>query len=202
MSDEYRKDDHGRIVTSGAWFGTLVVSALLSIADLHMPYILGWLLNTTVILGVSYVMARWKRAWYAWLAFWGLAATCLLCAILKAATPWLDGSWSSGTQAMAWLLVGCWYWLLRAPRKHPPKLADVTHIVHHHVLHHPDGRAVEVGQSGPARHGTVPAELDVTAWPAVSQRRQPIALENLASRPGPFPGRLREVIRRRTRPLA
>lgn len=187
--DDYRKDDHERIITSGAWFATLAVSSLLAIADAHMIYILGWLLNTTIILGVSYAMAKWKRAWFAWLAFWGLAAICVLCGILKAATPWLNGDWSGGTQAMAWLIVGCWYWLLRAPRLHPPAPPIEQHVWHHHVVHGPDGQTVGWGQSmpGPVMGGAVPPQVDQGA---------PKALESYAVHPGAFIGRRGELLAR------
>lgn len=186
----YQDDDHGRVVTSGAWFGALIVSGLLAIADLHMPFVLGWLLNSSVILGVSYFMARWKRAWYAWACFYGLVAVCLLNGLLKAATPWLDGSWSAGTQTLAWLLVGCWYWLVRAPRKQLPKAPDVSHVVHHHVIHGP----------GP----TLPPGIDVTQLPGVVHQvgtdepielpgRLPRAIEQAAVRPEAFIGRPGEL---------
>src|SRR5208282_1381611 len=108
-----------------------------------VPYIVAWLFNSAVTIGVSYAMARWKRVWYAWLSFWVIVAVCLTNGILKAATSLLDHPWSGASWIVAWVLVGSWYWLVRIPRLHPPKVPDVTHIVHHHVLHGPDGQAVE-----------------------------------------------------------
>jgi hypothetical protein len=118
-----------------SWLAAFVVAALLAIADTHMPHILGWLLNSSVILGVSYAVARWKRALAAWACFYALAALCALNGILAVFTSWLDGTWSTGTQIMAWLLVGCWYWLLQAPRRHLPEPPQVSHVVHHHLVH-------------------------------------------------------------------
>ena len=112
--------DHDRVVTSGAWAGAMAAAAVLMWADNHMPYACAWLLNTAVVLGTAYGMARWKRAWYAWLCFWALAVICAAEGILKAATTLLDAPWSNATWVFAWLLVGCWYWLVRAPRRQPP----------------------------------------------------------------------------------
>jgi hypothetical protein len=132
------KSDHGRVVTSGAWLASMAAALLLTWADGRMPYICAWLLNTAAVLGAAYGMARWKRAWYAWLCFWALAAVCALNGLLKAFTPLLDSQWSSATWILAWLIAGCWYWLIRAPRRRRPAVPQEIHVIHHHVLH--DGR--------------------------------------------------------------
>jgi hypothetical protein len=68
-----QKDDHGRVVTSGAWWGTIGFTAVMAWLSSKVPYAVAWTLNTAVVVTVSYAMARWKRAWYAWAAFWGIA---------------------------------------------------------------------------------------------------------------------------------
>ena len=134
-----RKSDHERIVTSGAWWGTLAVTLAMMWLTTVVPYAVAWLVNSVVTIGVSYAMARWKRAWYGWLAFWGIVAVCALNGLLKAATTLLDAPWSGVTWILAWLLASSWYWLVRAPRRQSPATPQVSHVVHHHVLHAPGG---------------------------------------------------------------
>jgi len=190
------QSDHERVASSGAWFGALAVSLAMVWVAAKVPYFVAWLLNSSITIGVSYVMARWKRAWYAWLCLWLIVAVSLANGILKAATPLLDNPWSSANWVLSWLIGWSWYWLVRIPRLHPPKLPDVTHIIHHHVIHGPDGQAVEVGQYSTSLPGTLPVELDSAGRPAVGRQRQPLALENLAVRPGAFIGRRGELLAR------
>lgn len=190
---EYQKDDHGRVVTSGAWTGLGLGVAALGILNGHMPHVCGFLLDWAAILAVCYFMARHKRAWYAWAAFWGMAALCVAGGIFQLAGL-MTSQWSEGSWAIGCAMVFVWYWLVRIPRLHPPKLPDVTHIVHHHVMHGPDGRAIDLGPYG-LPGATVPVELDQAGRPAVGQR-QPLALENLAVRPGAFIGRRGELLAR------
>jgi len=143
------KSDHVRVATSGAWWGAIIVSGFMAWADPQMPLFCSWPLNTAVILGACWAMAAWKRAWFAWLAFWGMAACCVADGV--SAALGLERSFSS---AMLWLLasayVTCWYWLVRAPRRHPPEPAQqAMHVIHHHVIHGGAAAPLEWAESIP-----------------------------------------------------
>jgi hypothetical protein len=131
------RTDHDRVVTSGAWIGAIAGISGLGWLDTHIPAWCAFLLNWTVILAVCYGMARWKRAWYAWLALWGMAATCVLCGILQLAGA-MDSQWSAASWWTACLMAFIWYWLIRMPRLHPVAEAIERHEIHvvHHVIHH------------------------------------------------------------------
>lgn len=142
----------------GAWCGAMAAAVAMTWLSAKVPYAVAWLVNSAVITGVSYAMARWKRAWYAWLAFWGIVAVCALNGLLKATTALLDSSWSGAAWLLAWAVVGCWYWLVRAPRRQPPEAPGEVHVVHHHVLHPPGWTAAaeeipaglrQLGRAGP-----------------------------------------------------
>ena len=165
--------------------------------DYHWPSWLVDIINPVLVTTTAYLLARWKRSRGAWGAFWLLVGIYIVALTLWAVSG-LGLADTSGPGAVAGLaLIGLIVCLLRLPRWHPPEAPKVEHVWHHHVLHHPDGRAVEVGQDGTVQ----PVELDAAAWPAAVRRRPPIALENLVNRPGlldhGLAARLREVRRRR-----
>lgn len=129
--------DHERVASSGAWLGFGLGVGALGILDTHMPHVCAFLLNWTFVLAACYFIAVWKRAWYAWVAFWGMAVLCPVGGIMELAGA-LSSQWSIG----AWLL-GCamcfvWYWLIRMPRLQAAVQAVERHEVHviHHVIHH------------------------------------------------------------------
>jgi len=126
--------DHGRVIESGAWAGALAGVALLGWAGSHLPHLAAFVLDWTVILAVCYGMAAWKRAWYAWLAWWGMAAACVSCGILQLAGA-MSGPWAGATWVMACVMVFIWYWLVRIPRKHPVVPDAGTHVYHHVIFH-------------------------------------------------------------------
>jgi hypothetical protein len=177
---------HDQVVTSGAWWGTLAFTLAMIWVAAHVPWVVAWLANSAVTAGVSCAMARWKRAWYAWLAFWVIVAVSMLNGLLKAATPLLDSSWSAASWILAWIIVWAWYWLVRIPRRHPPAPGPVTHVVHHHVFHAPG--AVQLPGAAPAAGG-------VPVWTAES-------LPGTAVPPAGIPGRARRAIESRARPGA
>ena len=147
--------DHGRVVTSGAWMGALAGTSLLGLADMRIPGWCAFLLNWTICLAVCYFMARWKRAWYAWAAFWGMAAVCLLAGILTLAGL-MHGQLSAASWWVACAMVFVWYWLVRIPRLQPAVEAVERREVHviHHVIHHgPElpGRTAAEMPAAPAR---------------------------------------------------
>lgn len=148
------QSDHDRIVSSGAWAGAFLFTVAMLWVSVKLPFALAWLINSAVVIGTSYLMARWKRAWYAWLCFWIIVGVCAANGLLKAATPWLDHPWSSASWIVAWVVVWSWYWLVRIPRRHPPAPPQVSHVVHHHVVHGVQGVQL-------------PAGVDVTAVPGV-----------------------------------
>jgi hypothetical protein len=192
------KSDHERVITSGAWLGTAAFTGAMCWVSAHVPYFAAWLVNTAVIMGVSYAMARWKQAWYAWLCFWGLALACALNALLKAATTWLDNPWSNATWALAWLAVGSWYWLVRSPRRQPPAPPQVLHVVHHvvhHVLHHGHGATVEWRADTPQVPSTAPWALGRRPVPKAIEPPR-LSPEDLGARLGQLGRRLRDRSRR------
>jgi hypothetical protein len=137
--DDYgyeRKTDHDRVITSGAWLGFGLGVALLGWLDGHIPHLLGFLLNWTAVLAVCYAMAVWKRAWYAWAAFWGMAVLCVTGGIMQL-LGLLTSQWSTGSWVIGCTMVFVWYWLVRIPRLHPPAPLQVSHVIHHHVFHAP-----------------------------------------------------------------
>ena len=146
MTDDYgyeparRQTDHDRVVTSGAWTGAILGMALVGWLDMHLPGLLAWALEWAVILGACYAMAAWKRAWYAWAAFWGMAALCPLAGILRLAGA-LDSAWSATAWWLACVMVFLWYWLVRIPRLQPAVQAVARTEIHvfHHVIHHGAG---------------------------------------------------------------
>ncbi len=197
MDEDYerqRKTDHERVASSGAWLGFGLGVGLLGWADGHMPHVLGFLLNWSSILAVCYAMATWKRAWYAWIAFYGMAALCVTGGMLQL-LGYLTSQWSTGSWIVGCSMCAVWYWLVRIPRMHPPKLPDVTHIIHHHVFHGPGSQVLDLGQHVPGLPGSLPAELGPDGRPAVGQQ-QPRALESYAVNPGAFIGRRGELLAR------
>jgi hypothetical protein len=133
-----RDSDHSRVVRSGAWLGAIVFTSAFGWLDTAIPHWLGFLLNWTVVLAVCYAMACWKRAWYAWLAFWGMAAAALLCGSLSLAGV-MKGDWSAASWVMACVIVFIWYWLVRMPRLQPTVQAVARTEIHvfHHVINYP-----------------------------------------------------------------
>jgi hypothetical protein len=168
--------DHDRVVASGAWAGAIAVSALLAWADTKIPLLCGWLVNTAVVLSVCWLMAAWKRAWYAWLAFWGMVAICTADGCLDLAGAERGGLASGVVWLVAVIYVTCWYWLVRAPRQAPPEPPQpVQHVIHHHVLD-PD-QALPTARPVPVPTPAVPARLR----PALSRVR--LALPALLGQP-------------------
>jgi hypothetical protein len=161
------RTDHDRIVTSGAWTGAIVFMLAFGWLDTKMPAWAGFALDWTAILAVCYAMACWKRAWYAWAAFWGMAVTCLLCGALALAGV-TSNQWSAASWVLACVMVSIWYWLIRMPRKHPAVLAALErHEIHvfHHIVHH-----------GPQLPGWTAAEITTeTAAPIPAPARKVIA---------------------------
>lgn len=123
------------VTSSPAWWGIIPAGLLLIFADAHLPVMAGWALNTLAILSGAYVITARKRVWYAWAAFWGLAAICALEGILNLFTSVLSSPVSAATQVCAWVFLLIWYCLLRIPRRQPPAPPQVSHVVHHHVIH-------------------------------------------------------------------
>jgi hypothetical protein len=128
--------DHDRVMTSGGWYGVLIGAAVLGIIDAHLPLMLGWTVNTLVVLGIAYAMAVWKRCWYGWLAFWGLVAMCAIDGGLDLfVQSWPYGNpLSIGIQAWAQVFIWIWYWLIRMPRRQTEAPPQVSHVIHHHVI--------------------------------------------------------------------
>ena len=189
MSD--RKTDHDRVMASGAFWGMFAASLFMAWLAVTVPYIVAWLINSAIMVSVSYAMARYKRTWYARVSFWLIVAVCATNGTLKAFTPLLNNPWSSANWVIAWVVVGSWYWLIRLPRHRAAEPA-VSHVVHHHVLHHPDGRVVEIGQQGTGSYGT---ELPASQR-AVPGSTAPKAIESGIVRLAGAVERLREVRRR------
>jgi hypothetical protein len=146
------------VILSGAWAGAIAGVAALGWLDTYIPHLAAFLLNWTVVLAVCYAMACWKRAWYAWLAFWGMAAACVLCGILQLAGA-MAAPWSGACWVMACVMVTIWYWLVRIPRLQPAAEPREIHVIHH-VIHH--------GQALPWQSATEIPGPDV---PAVSGPR-------------------------------
>jgi hypothetical protein len=159
-------DDHRRTIESGAWIGAMVVAALLGMLDRHLPHLLAFAVNWLVVLAVCYGMALWKRAWYAWLAFWLMAAICPVSGILQLAGVMTTMS-SDAVWMVACAVVFAWYWLVRIPRKQPEAVQDAqaTHVIHHHVFHVPgaalpfevpSGTVIPGELAGPAARSIAP----------------------------------------------
>jgi hypothetical protein len=129
--------DHDRVINSGAWLGAIAAMGALGWLDMRMPAWCAFLLNWTVVLAACYAMARWKRAWYAWLAFWGMAAVCLAAGILQLAGL-MGGMSSAAVWWVASAVVFIWYWLIRMPRLRAAAAAVERREIHvfHHVIHH------------------------------------------------------------------
>ena len=143
--------DHDRIITSGAWTGAIAGIAGMGWLETYLPHLAAFALSWAAVLGVCYAMACWKRAWYAWAAFWGMAATCVLCGILQLAGE-MRGPAPAASWGVACLMVFIWYWLVRMPRLQPAVQAVVRHEIHvfHHVVQElPGWASAEV--TGPAR---------------------------------------------------
>jgi hypothetical protein len=131
------KSDHERVVTSGAWLGATLFLLLMCWADAHIPHLFAFALNWAVVLGVCYTMAVYKRRWYGWVAFWGMAAACATSAVLQLA-GFMHGLLPTAGLLMACVICFTWYWLIRMPRWQPAVEAIERREVHvfHHVIHH------------------------------------------------------------------
>lgn len=149
----------GALVASAAGMGVLVI------ADTRLPYLGAWALNTTVILGVSWGIAKYKRNRAAWGCFAGLAAVCAMDPFLALAG--LMGVASPVCLAVIVAAVSVWYWLLRFGKVRPPAAPEVQHVVHHHVVHGAQSPAVPV-QAAPV---TVPGSVVRPAVASVGGRR-------------------------------
>jgi len=114
----------------GSWVGIIV----LTVIDLHLPYLVGWLLNTVVILGVCFAICAYKRSRASWACFWVLAALCALAPVLSLAGL-TSGDWTAADWIIAVIEVTAWYWLLRFPAVRPVAAPAPGHVVVHHVMH-------------------------------------------------------------------
>jgi hypothetical protein len=195
MSDEYgyerqRRTDHHRVVNSGAWLGFGLGVGMLGWLNGHMPHVCGFLLDWAAVLAVCYVMAAWKRAWYAWAAFWGMAALCVLGGIFQL-LGLLTSQWSTGSWVVGCGMCFAWYWLVRIPRWHPAPAPRETHIIHH-IIHHGDARQALPGWADgvPAWGTQVIPGTTVTHEVAATA---PKAIGAPAARAGAFTGSPPEV---------
>ena len=190
---------HDRFVTKAV--GVVLIAACIPMWwwDTHWP---GWLvdiINPVLVTTVAYALARWKRSRLAWGMFWVLAGLYAVSVVL-----WVTGGLgladtSAAAEAAGLVLISLVVCLVRIPRVHPPAAPKVSHVVHHHVLHGPDGRAVEVepGRYGEVgSYGSVPAEVDSSEWAAVGNS-VPKAIESGVARLGQLAGQLQKVRRPR-----
>ena len=136
---------HDELVTWLVIAALAVGAAVMWWWDNHLPGAVVAVLNPAVILVPSWLMARWKRAWYAWLAFWVLAGLYAVSAVV-----WLTAGWDPGSGLAAAggaAVLGVFAALIKMPRRQPPAVPETRHVVHHHVLHGPRGQAVELPAS-------------------------------------------------------
>jgi hypothetical protein len=170
--------DHDRVITSGAWLGAIAGMSALGWSDTRIPHLAGFALNWTVVLAVCYAVACWKRAWYGWVAFWGMAAVCAAAGILQLAGL-MTGESSTAVWCVAVAMVAIWYWLIRMPRLQPAVRAVTRHEIHvfHHVVQElPGWASAEV--TGPARKviaGSTIAAIEPTRLEPAPPVRQAIA---------------------------
>jgi len=146
------QSDQGRTASSGALIGAVIVTFGLGMADLHMPAWCGFALNWSVILGACYVTTVYKRRWYGWLVFWGLAVTCLIAAILGLMGV-VSGNRPNGAGlVIGAAIVGAYYWLLCIPRRQAGAPAPRSEVhVFHHVVHHGQSSGPAVVTAAAAR---------------------------------------------------
>jgi hypothetical protein len=159
--------DHDRVMSSGALLGTIAGMAGIGWLEIQLPALASWALEWAIILAVCCAMALWKRAWYAWAAFWGMAVLCPLAGILHLAGA-MTGQWSAASWWVACAMVFIWYWLVRMPRLQPAVQAAGRREIHvfHHVIHH-----------GPELAGWAAAEIDGgTAVPVSARKVTPGAI--------------------------
>ena len=150
MTDIQTQTDHDRVVTSGAGLGAMAGIALMCAADSLIPHWCAFVVNWAVILSACGAITVYKRRWYGWLAFWGLAAICLTSAVMA-----LFGVQRSllGGAVAGIVITGIYYWLVRMPRlqEEPAERREVH--VFHHVIHHGQepGWTVTAAAAAPAR---------------------------------------------------
>jgi hypothetical protein len=136
------KNPHDELVTWLVIAALAIGAAVMWWWDNHLPQAVVGVLNPVVILVPSWLMARWKRAWYAWLAFWVLAGLYAVSAVV-----WLTGGWYPGSGlavAGGVAVLGVFAVLIKMPRRQPPAVPETRHVVHHHVLHGPGRQATEI----------------------------------------------------------
>lgn len=126
-------DTESRSPSTGALVASFAGMLVLVIADTRLPYLGKWALNTTVILGVSWGIAKYKRNRAAWGCFAGLAAVCAMDPFLALAG--LMGVASPVCLAVVVAAVSVWYWLLRFGKVRPPAAPEAQHVFVHHVVH-------------------------------------------------------------------
>lgn len=131
-----KQSDHERVTTSGAWTGAIAGMLGLMAVDWRVAQWAAFMLNWTVILATCYLIARYKRRWYGWAAFWALTAACLISGILG-----LVGLMGGKYPSTAALLIGgvtvfIYYWLIRMPRLRPAVQTAAKVIRHEHNVVH------------------------------------------------------------------
>lgn len=121
---------------SPAWLlGTTAGTLALTIISMHLPYLLGWLVNTVVILGVAGGVCAYKRSRASWACFWVLAAVCAAVPFLALVAGLMNGYWTATDWIVAVIEVTAWYWLFRFSHRRPAPAPAPQVVVHHHVVH-------------------------------------------------------------------
>lgn len=173
-----------------AWLYATTAASFLLWADSNLPTFGVWAVNRVVILGTAYGLARWKRTRLAWGMFWVLAGFETVGTVVDFFTGFRFDAKDSPTGVLAscvgLTVLGLLYVLYKLPRFRPAKAADVSHVVHHHVLHGPGS--------------SLPPGVDVTQVPVAAQ--YPDAVPGVVERPAIeapkwTPAGLRDAIRTR-----
>lgn len=161
------QSDHDRVLSSGAWFGAFVFACLMGWIDAQVPRWAGFLVTWTVIIAVFYAIARYKRAWYAWLSLYATMALFLVCITLNLIGV-LNNNLSFASFVVAGIGLFIYYWLIRMPKLQTVAAKEIHHI--HHVVHHglPNGYDVPGYQLEDRR----PVTLSGTVRKALPQVRK------------------------------
>ena len=156
-------EQHDRIVNSTV--GWLLAFACIPMWwwDYHFPSWVVAILNPALIIGITWGFSRWKRSAFSRALFWVVLVIYAASFAVQVCTAFSGWEVASGffTTGGAILLTLVWV-LWRLPRLRPAE-PNVSHVVHHHVVHAP-------GAILPPGADVLPGMVPQVARPAIPAR--------------------------------
>jgi hypothetical protein len=126
--------DSGVKAAEAAWWGLAVWIVVMDAISYTVPAWIGYFLVWGSILLPCGAVAAYKRLRRGWLLVVGLAVLAVVCGFYGLITGSMGHVTNLGIAAFMAIVV-IWHVLVRMPRKLPAPAPQVTHVVHHHVVH-------------------------------------------------------------------